>query len=103
MRDRHRIFLCITAYLEDFDDNAAGRFCFEIDDERQSVLYRNMAEDVKRGLYDNAKKALVNGSLPPGYKRSADGKPEIDEPKAAIVREIYTRVAAGELFCQHSR
>ena len=83
---------------EDFDDNAAGRFALRSMMNVNQFYIENMAEDVKRGLYDNAKKGLVNGSLPLGYKRGADGKPEIDEPKAAIVREIYTRVAAGELF-----
>ena len=83
---------------EDFDDSAAGRFALRSMMNVNQFYVENMVEDVKRGLYDNAKKGLVNGALPLGYKRGTDGKAEIDEPKAAIVREIYTRVAAGELF-----
>lgn len=83
---------------EDFEDNAAGRFALRSMMNVNQFYIENMAEDVKRGLMDNARKGLSNGSLPMGYKRGADGKPELDEPKAAIVREIYTRVAAGELF-----
>lgn len=75
-----------------------GRFALRSMMNVNQFYIENMAEDVKRGLYDNAKKGLVNGSLPLGYKRGADGKPEIDEPKAAIVREIYTRVAAGSFL-----
>ena len=62
---------------EDFDDNAAGRFALRSMMNVNQFYIENMAEDVKRGLYDNAKKGLVNGSLPLGYKRGADGKPEL--------------------------
>lgn len=85
---------------EDFDDSAAGRFALRSMMNVNQFYIENMAEDVKRGLYDNAKKGLTNGHLPLGYKRGADGKAEIDEAQAAIVREIYTRIAAGELFAR---
>lgn len=46
---------------EDFDDNAAGRFALRSMMNVNQFYIENMAEDVKRGLYDNAKKGLVNG------------------------------------------
>ena len=42
---------------EDFDDNAAGRFALRSMMNVNQFYIENMAEDVKRGLYDNAKKA----------------------------------------------
>lgn len=59
----------------------------------------NMAEDIMRGMMDNARKCMVNnGGLPLGYKKGEDGRYAIDEAGAAIVREIYERFYAGEAF-----
>ena len=63
----------------------------------------NMAEDITRGLYDNASKCMANGRQPLGYKRGEDGRVVLDEANAAVVREIFTRVAAGDLFVDIAR
>jgi site-specific DNA recombinase len=42
-----------------------------------------------------AAECKVNGSLPFGYKKGEDGKYAIDESRAAIVREIFSKVADG--------
>ncbi len=81
---------------EDFGDTAAGRFALRNMMNVNQFYSENMAEDITRGLYDNAKQCKVNGSLPLGYKRGSDGKYEIDEPSAEIVREIYRRIASGD-------
>ena len=57
----------------------------------------NLAEDTRRGLMDNAQQCKVNGCPPYGYRRGGDGKFEIDEERAAIVREIFRRIADGEI------
>lgn len=45
----------------------------------------NMAEDIKRGLYDNAANCMVtNGHLPYGYKADETLHYAIDEPKARL-------------------
>ena len=81
---------------EDFGDTAAGRFALRNMMNVNQFYSENMAEDIARGLYDNAKQCKVNGSLPLGYKRGADGKYEIDEAGAEIVREIFRRIVAGD-------
>lgn len=84
---------------EDFDDTAAGRFAARSMMNVNQFYSENMAEDIKRGLYDNAKKCMItNGHLPFGFKKGEDMKYAVDEPKAAIVREIFGRVACGEAF-----
>lgn len=83
---------------EDFDDTAAGRFALRSMMNVNQFYSDALAEDVVRGMMDNASKCMTNGSLPLGYRRGEDGRAVIDEPKAAIVREIYTRVAAYEAF-----
>ena len=84
---------------EDFDDTAAGRFAARSMMNVNQFYSENMAEDIKRGLYDNARNCMVaNGHLPFGYKADDTLHYTIDEPRAAVIREIFTRVAAGEPF-----
>lgn len=88
---------------EDFDDTAAGRFALRNMMNVNQFYSENMAEDITRGLYDNAQKCMANGRQPLGYKRGENGRVVLDEPAAAIVQEIYTRVAAYEPFADIAR
>lgn len=72
---------------EDFDDSAAGRFALRSMMNVNQFYSDNLAEDVRRGLMDNASKCIANGKQPFGYKRGSDGKVVLDEPAAAVVRE----------------
>lgn len=86
---------------EDFEDNAAGRFAARSMMNVNQFYSESMAEDVRRGMIDNAKKCMVtNGHLPLGYKKDENLHYVIDEPRAAVVREIFTRVAAGDPFME---
>ena len=80
---------------EDFDNTAAGRFALRNMMNVNQFYSENMAEDIRRGLMDNASKCMVNGVTPLGYKRGEDGKYAIDEPSAEIVRQIYKRFLEG--------
>ena len=80
---------------EDFDNTASGRFALRNMMNVNQFYSENMAEDIRRGLMDNAEKCLVNGMTPLGYKRGEDGKYAIDEPNAAIIRQIFDRVLNG--------
>lgn len=84
---------------ESFDDTAAGRFALRSMMNVNQFYSENMAEDIKRAMYDNANNCKVtNGNLPFGYKADENLKYVLDEPKDKIVREIYARVACGEAF-----
>ena len=84
---------------EDFDDTAAGRFALRSMMNVNQFYSENMAEDIRRGLRDNALNGkITNGLLPYGYRKGPDGKYEVDEAKAAVVREIFTRVACGDTY-----
>lgn len=80
---------------EDFDDTAAGRFALRNMMNVNQFYIENMAEDVKRGMMDNASRCMVNNLPPFGYKKGADGRFEIVEPEAEVVREIYGRIISG--------
>ena len=45
---------------EDFDDTAAGRFALRNMMNVNQFYSENMAEDITRGLYDNASKCMAN-------------------------------------------
>lgn len=82
---------------EEFGDNAAGRFALRTMMNVNQFYSENLAEDIKRGMEDNAIKCRSNGAVPYGY-RTVDGKYEVYEPEAEIIREIFTRTVAGEPF-----
>lgn len=80
---------------EDFDDTAAGRFAKRNMMNINQFYSENMAEDIRRGLMDNASKCMVNVRPPLGYKKGEDKKFAIDEETAPIVKEIFQRVLDG--------
>lgn len=85
---------------ENFDDSAAGRFAARSMMNVNQFYSESMAEDIVRGMYDNANKCMVtNGKLPFGYVADKETLLYlVDENKAEIVREIFTRVAVGDAF-----
>lgn len=88
-----------TQYVkEEFGNNAAGRFALRTMMNVNQFYSENMAEDIKRGMADNAANCKVNGAIPLGYKKGVDGKYAIDEGGAAVVREVYNKFLAGEAF-----
>lgn len=56
---------------------------------------RNLAENVSRGMNDNAKKCISNGIKILGYKRGPDNRYEIDPDCAAVVRRIFDLYISG--------
>lgn len=85
-----------TLYVEeDFEDNAAGRFALRNMMNVNQFYSESMAEDVKRGMMDNAKKCMVNGRTMYGYRKGSDGRYEIVPEQSEIVREIFNRIIAG--------
>ena len=80
---------------EDFADTAAGRFALRNMMNVNQFYSENMAEDIRRGMMDNAKQCKAVGSPPYGYKIAKDKHLEIDEGAARVVREVYEKVAVG--------
>lgn len=85
-----------TIYVEeDFEDNAAGRFALRNMMNVNQFYSEALAEDVKRGMVDNAKKCMVNGKLSYGFRKGVDGRFEIIPEEAKIIQEIFYRVLDG--------
>jgi len=84
---------------EEFGDNAAGRFALRMMMNVNQFYSENMAEDIMRGMRDNAHECKVNnGVLPFGYKKGEDGRYAIVPEEAAVVKEIYVKTSEGIPF-----
>lgn len=83
---------------EEFGNTAAGRFALRTMMNVNQFYSENMAEDIKRGMLDNAENCKVNGALPLGYVRGSDGHYAIKPKEAEIVRDIYDKVLDGVSF-----
>ena len=83
---------------EEFGNTPAGRFALRMMMNVNQFYSENLGEDIKRNQEANARQCKSNGPASFGYKTGEDGRFEIDEKTAPIVREIYTRVACGESY-----
>lgn len=88
----------VLSAVENLQDNPTGVLMESILEGFAEYYSKELAQKIKRGQRSNAEKCLASGLLPLGYKRGADGKYEIVPAEAAVVREVFSRVAAGEPF-----
>ena len=88
----------VLSAMEHISDDPTGQLMESILEGFAQYYSDELSQKINRGLTDNAEKGIVNGSLPLGYRRGADGRPEIIPEQAEIVREIFRRVGDGELF-----
>ena len=56
---------------------------------------RQLSENVLRGMADNARRCLYNGTHIIGYTSGADGRYAIQPAEAAVVRDIFSLYRAG--------
>lgn len=88
---------------EDFGNNAAGKLALRMMMSINEFYSDNMAEDIRRGLYDSAAQGKVVGNIPYGYKKGEDGKYAIDEINGPVVQEIFDRVLHDESYADIAR
>ena len=84
--------------MEPIPDGAAGVLTEGMLESLAEWYSRNISENTKRGLYDNASKARANGHKPYGYNVTDDDHLEINEAEAAVVRRIFTLYSQGYSF-----
>lgn len=88
----------VISATEPISDEPAGILMESMLEGWAEYYSRELSVKTRRGMTDNAQKCMVNGPLPYGYRRGADGKYEIVPEEAAVVREVFRRIAAGEPF-----
>ena len=81
---------------EDYDDTPAGRFALRSMMNLNQFFSENMAEDIHRGLEDNAKQCKVNGKITYGYAKGPDARYVFDDTKICIVQEVFDRLENNE-------
>lgn len=81
---------------EDYDDTPAGRYALRSMMNLNQFFSENMAEDIQRGLEDNAKQCKVNGKLSYGFVKGPDARYAFDDFKISIVQEIFNRLENDE-------
>lgn len=93
----------VVSATEPISDDPAGILLESVLEGLAQYYTAELSQKIRRGYEDNARKLLAPGSVPFGYRRSASGQYEIYEPEAEIVREIFQRVADGEIYADIAR
>lgn len=88
----------VLSAMEHITDDPTGQLMESILEGFAQYYSDELSQKINRGLTDNAEKGIVNGSVPLGFRRGHDGYPEIVPEEAEIVREIFRRVAEGEML-----
>jgi len=88
----------VVSATEPISDNPSGILIESVFEGLAQYYSAELAQKIRRGYEDNAKKCLASGSVPFGFRRSADGHYEIMPEEAEIVREIFRRVGSGETY-----
>ena len=82
--------------MENITDSPEGIILEGLMESLAEYYSANLAENVKRGLYDSALDRKILGHPCFGYRRGSDGRYEPDPVQAPIVREIFTSFNAGQ-------
>ena len=97
MQQRH---IAVYYAKEEYGDDATGKFMRNIMMATNQFHSDNMGEDIRRAQQYNALQCRANGPASYGYKTGDDGRFAIDENTAPVVREIFRRVADGQLYAE---
>jgi len=93
----------VVSATEPISDNPSGILIESVFEGLAQYYSAELSQKIRRGYEDNAKKCLASGSVPFGFRRSADGHYEIMPEEAEIVREIFRRVGSGETYADICR
>lgn len=86
----------VLSVTEQINDDPTGVLMESLLEGLAEYYSKELGRKIRRGMDDNAAKCMVTGSLPFGYVKGADGRYRLEPQEAAVVREIYSRVLAGE-------
>jgi len=93
----------VLSAMEHITDDPTGALMESVLEGFAEYYSKELAQKVRRGLNDNARRGILNVAPGFGYRRGADGKYEIIPAEADVVREVFSRVANGEQYASISR
>jgi len=105
-RYKHELRDCgvrVVSATEPISDQPSGILIESVFEGLAQYYSAELSQKIRRGNEDNAKKCLAGGQMPLGYRRGADGRYEIVPEEAEIVKEIFSRVAAGDTYAEICR
>lgn len=88
----------IISVMENISESPEGIILEGLMESLAEYYSANLAENVKRGLYDSALERKIISQPTFGYKRGSDGRYEIDNLTAPIVRRIFKEYASGKPY-----
>lgn len=88
----------VLSAMENISDDPTGVLMESLLEGLAEYYSVELSRKVRRGMDDNAAKCMVNGYCPLGLTRGSDGRYAIVESEAAVIREIFRRVADGDPF-----
>ena len=98
-----RLGISVVYVMEPIPTGAAGVLTEGMLEAIAEWYSRNLSENVKRGMDDNARKCLYNGTTVYGYDGIRNQRYQINEEQAAVVRRIYSMYIEGYSMNQISR
>ena len=90
-----RLGISVVYVMEPIPEGAAGVLTEGMLEAIAEWYSRNLSENVKRGMNDNARKCLYNGTTVYGYDGIRNQPYRINEEQAAVVRQIYSLYIEG--------
>ena len=90
-----KLGVTVSYVMEPIPDGAAGFMTEGMLEVMAEWYSRNLSENVTRGMLDNARKCLYNGTRILGYTRGPDNRYQIVPEDAATVRHIFARYLSG--------
>ena len=90
-----RLGVRVVYVMEPIPEGAAGVLTEGMLEAIAQWYSENLSENVKRGMHDNARRCLYNGSRVYGYVPGPDQRYVIDEAQAAVVRQIFKLYTEG--------
>ena len=88
----------IYSAMENISDSPEGIILEGLMESLAEYYSANLGENVKRGLYDSALERKILGQPTFGYKRGENGRYEIDDMTAPIVKRIFEEYVSGKPY-----
>lgn len=86
----------VLSAMEKITDDPSGILLESLIEGIAEYYSAELAENVHRGMTENALEGKANGRAPLGYKKGTDGKLVIDERQARAVRLLFQSVVEGK-------
>lgn len=90
----------VVSAMENISDTPEGIILEGLMESLAEYYSANLAENVKRGMYDSAIDRKILSRPTYGYKRGTDGRYEIDDMQACIVQRVFNEYADGKPYMQ---